>query len=141
MRSGNGRASAEPATMHTAATHSVKGRPNSPDSAPQMAEPMAKLPSAPTVCSAIARARTQGGALDWVAVLKVDIAAIQQAPPMASARYTAGGQRTSAATAITPPYTTQPPLTMTSSPRRARSGPMTRPMATAPPPRQAISRP
>jgi hypothetical protein len=35
---------------------------------------------------ASARARTQGGTLVWVAVLKVDITAIQAAPPHTRAR-------------------------------------------------------
>jgi hypothetical protein len=54
------------------------------DSAPQKAEPMAKEPSAHSVCMAVARARTQGGTLVWVAVLKVDITAIQQPPATTS---------------------------------------------------------
>jgi hypothetical protein len=52
--------------------------------APQKAEPMANEPSAHSVCMAVARARTQGGTLVWVAVLKVDITAIQQPPATTS---------------------------------------------------------
>ena len=64
---------------------SAVGSPNRLDSAPQNAEPIAKEPSAQTVCNAVARARTQGGALVCVAVLKVDITAIHAAPPITSA--------------------------------------------------------
>ena len=52
-------------------------RPNRPDSAPQIAEPTANGPSAHSTCRDTARERTQGGALVCVAVLKVDITAIQ----------------------------------------------------------------
>ena len=46
---------------------------------------MANDPKALRVCSAAARERTQGGALVWVAVLNVDMAAIQAAPPNTNA--------------------------------------------------------
>jgi hypothetical protein len=69
MRSGNGRASSRPAAIAAAAASSVGVRPNRSDSAPQNAEPIANEPSAASVCSAVARARTQGGTLVWVAVL------------------------------------------------------------------------
>ena len=55
-------------------------RPTRSDEAPQNAEPMAKAPSAATMCMATARERTHCGALAWVAVLKVDMADIQAAP-------------------------------------------------------------
>ena len=85
MRNGNGRASSSPAAMQTAAVHNVAGKPTRPDNAPQNAEPMANEPSALKVCMAVARERTQGGALVCVAVLKVDITAIHAAPPSTSA--------------------------------------------------------
>src|SRR5512140_1201832 len=111
MRNGKGRASNMPATMHNDATHSVIVSPATPDTAPQKAEPMANEPSALRVCRAAARERTQGGALVCVAVLKVDITAIQAAPPITSEPYTRIGMRTSAATAITSANTTQLVLT------------------------------
>ena len=85
MRSGKRRASSMPAAMHTAAMHSVAGRSIRLDIAPQKAEPIANEPSALSVCIAFARDRTQGGTLVWVAVLKVDITAIQAPPPSTSA--------------------------------------------------------
>ena len=69
MRSGNGRASATPAAIATAATSSAGVSPMRSDTAPQKAEPMAKEPRAHSVCIAVARARTQGGTLVCVAVL------------------------------------------------------------------------
>ena len=73
---------------HDHGRHAQRERagPTTPDTAPQNAEPMANEPSALSVCSATARERTHGGALVWVAVLKVDITAIQAAPPMTSAQ-------------------------------------------------------
>ena len=56
-----------------------------PRRAPQNAEPSANEPSAHSTCIAAARERTHGGALVCVAVLKVDITAIQAAPPSTSA--------------------------------------------------------
>ena len=44
--------------------------PTRPDTAPHIAEPKAKAPSAHEACIAVARPRTQGGALVRVAVLK-----------------------------------------------------------------------
>lgn len=70
--------------MLTAAAQSAIGKPATPETAPQKAEPMANEPRALRVCRAAARERTQGGALVWVAVLKVDITAIQAAPPITS---------------------------------------------------------
>ena len=67
--------------------------PAMPDTAPQKAEPMAKEPSALTVCNATARDRTQGGALVCVAVLKVAMTAIHTAPPKARTTKTNAGKR------------------------------------------------
>src|SRR5580765_3105362 len=86
MRSGNRRASSIPETINKAASDSAKVRPKMPDNAPQTAEPSAKDPSEQSTCSATARARTQGGALVCVAVLKVDIADIHAAPATTSAK-------------------------------------------------------
>jgi hypothetical protein len=85
MRSGKRRASSKPAS-HAHGGQRQRGLtgPRS-DRAPQKAEPMAKAPSAHSVCIAVARARTQGGTLVCVAVLKVDITAIQAPPPRISA--------------------------------------------------------
>ena len=85
MRSGKGLASSSPAAMQAAATLSAKLRLVMSDSAPQKAEQMANEPSAHSVCMASARARTHIGTLVCVAVLKVDMTAIQAAPPRPSA--------------------------------------------------------
>ena len=69
MRSGKGRASSMPPAMAAAPSSSVGVRPTMSDSAPHTAEPMANEPSAASVCSAVARARTHGGTLVCVAVL------------------------------------------------------------------------
>src|SRR5215213_8240369 len=80
IRKGNQRARNVHAIISAAAKQSATISPNRPDSAPHTAEPSANEPSAQRTCSATARARTQGGALVWVAVLNVDITAIQDAP-------------------------------------------------------------
>src|SRR5688572_33149492 len=108
MRSGKNRTSTSPPSMAADAASSVGASPTMSASAPQAAEQMANDPSAHTMCIDTARARTHGGELVCVAVLKVDITVIHDAPPITSAKYTAGGQRTSADTAITAAYTTQP---------------------------------
>jgi len=72
--------------MKAAAATRVGARPTMSEDAPQKAEPMAKAPRAATMCMATARERTQGGALACVAVLKVDMADIQAAPPSIIAR-------------------------------------------------------
>ena len=85
MRSGNRRANSRLASISAAAAHSATCSPTSPATAPQKADPSANGPSALSTCIAVARERTQGGALVWVAVLKVLIALIQAAPPHNSA--------------------------------------------------------
>ena len=52
---------------------------------PQNADPRANGPSAHSTCKETARERTQGGALVCVAVLKVDITDIHEAPASTSA--------------------------------------------------------
>ena len=50
-----------------------------PATAPHKAEPKANEPNADSTCKEVARERTQGGALVWVAVLNVDMTDIQAA--------------------------------------------------------------
>ena len=141
MRSGYGRASAMLASMPAADRHSAALRPISEDIAPQSAEPSAKAPSEHSVCIDAARARTQDGALVWVAALKVDIIVIHAAPPSTKLAHTSGRQVESAPTSIAPENTRQQPAASASSEKRERMRPTKKPAATAPVPRQAISRP
>ena len=58
-----------PAVIDAAAMLNAVGSPAKLDSAPQNADPIANEPNALIVCSATARERTHGGALDCVAVV------------------------------------------------------------------------